>query len=78
VPNTHIGHDASPSSLMGLNFKSKGENSRRRRSWGAFPGSQHFRGMGTLRVLGWGLESLKNNSIIHTDLHKLNNKLVSA
>jgi len=27
---------------------------------------------------GWGLERLTSNSISHTDLHKPNNKLVSA
>jgi hypothetical protein len=27
---------------------------------------------------GWGLGRLTNNFIIHKDLHKLNNKLVSA
>jgi hypothetical protein len=27
---------------------------------------------------GWGLGRLISNSIIHTDLHKLDNKLVSA
>jgi hypothetical protein len=29
-------------------------------------------------VLGWGLGRLTSESIIHTDLHKPNNKLVSA
>jgi len=29
-------------------------------------------------ALGWGLGRLKSNSIIHRDLHKPNNKLVSA
>jgi hypothetical protein len=29
-------------------------------------------------VVGWGLRRLMNNSIIHTYLHKLNNKLVNA
>ncbi len=29
-------------------------------------------------ALGWGLRRLTSNSIIHTDLHKSNNKLVSA
>jgi len=27
---------------------------------------------------GWGLRRVTSGSIIHTDLHKLNNKLVSA
>ncbi len=29
-------------------------------------------------VSGWGLRRLTSNSITHTDLHKPNNKLVSA
>jgi hypothetical protein len=32
--------------LDGLNWESKGEDSGRRRSWSALPGSQHFRGKG--------------------------------
>jgi len=31
-----------------------------------------------LGALGWGLRRLTSNSITHTDLHKSNNKLVSA
>ncbi len=33
---------------------------------------------GRARAQGWGLGRLKSNSIIHTDLHKPNNKLISA
>jgi len=33
---------------------------------------------GHARALGWGLRRLLSNSITHTDLHKLNHKLVSA
>jgi hypothetical protein len=33
---------------------------------------------GCARVLGWGLGRLTSKSIIHMDLHKPNNKLVSA
>jgi hypothetical protein len=33
---------------------------------------------GRARSLGWGLEQMTNGSTIHTNLHKLNNKLVSA
>jgi hypothetical protein len=33
---------------------------------------------GHVGALGWGLGRLTSNSIIHTDLHKPNNKLVSA
>jgi len=44
----------------------------------------HFLACSTLRVrghvgaLGWALGRLNNNSITHTNLHKPNNKLVSA
>jgi len=30
--------------LDGLNYESKGEDNRRRKSWGTFPGSLHFGG----------------------------------
>jgi hypothetical protein len=33
---------------------------------------------GRARASGWGLRILTRNSIIHTDLHKPNNKLVSV
>ncbi len=33
---------------------------------------------GRVRTLGWGLRQLTSRSIIHMDLHKPNNKLVSA
>jgi len=33
---------------------------------------------GCAGALGWGLERLTSNSITHTDLHKLNNKLDNA
>jgi hypothetical protein len=33
---------------------------------------------GRAGALGWGLGRLTNNSIIHMDLHKPNNKLVNA
>jgi hypothetical protein len=33
---------------------------------------------GRVGTLGWGLGRLTSNSITHTDLHKLNNKLVNA
>jgi hypothetical protein len=43
-----------------------------------FLGLQHFGVEGHVGAQGWGLGRVINNSIIHTDLHKLNNKLVSA
>jgi hypothetical protein len=33
---------------------------------------------GHVGAMGWGLGRLTSNSITHTDLHKPNNKLVSA
>jgi hypothetical protein len=33
---------------------------------------------GRAGALGWGLRTMTNKSIIHMDLHKPNNKLVSA
>jgi hypothetical protein len=33
---------------------------------------------GCARAPGWGLGRLTSNSITHTNLHKLNNKLVNA
>jgi len=33
---------------------------------------------GHVGVSGWGLGRLTRNSITHTDLHELNNKLVNA
>jgi hypothetical protein len=33
---------------------------------------------GCVEALGWGLGRLTSKSIIHTELHKPNNKLVSA
>jgi hypothetical protein len=43
-----------------------------------FPNSQHFGVEGHARPPGWGLGRVTSNSIIHTNLHKPNNKLVSA
>jgi hypothetical protein len=33
---------------------------------------------GRVGAPGWGLEKMTSNSITHTDLHKTNNKLISA
>ncbi len=40
--------------------------------------SQHFEGKRGIVVLRWGLGQMTSESIIHIDLHKLNNKLVNA
>jgi hypothetical protein len=66
-----------PKFFDGLNCESKGEDNERKRSWGAFLGSQHFGGRGACWSFKMGLGRLTSNSIIHMDLHKPN-KLVSA
>jgi hypothetical protein len=43
-----------------------------------FLGSQHFDGKGHAGALRWGLTQVTSESIIHTNLHKPNNKLVST
>ncbi len=53
-------------------------NNEKRRSWGTFPSSQHFGGRGACWNSGMGVGGLMNSLIIHTNLHKLNNKLVSV
>jgi hypothetical protein len=45
---------------------------------GVFLYSQHFGGKGACWSFRMGLGRLTSNSITHTDLHKPNNKLVSA
>jgi hypothetical protein len=55
----------------------KGENSGRIRSWGKFFGMQHFGVEGHAGTSIWGLGRVKSKSIIHTNMHKPNNKLVS-
>jgi hypothetical protein len=62
-------HWCTPKLLDGFNCKSKSEDNGRKRSWGAFLGSQHSR---------MGLGRLTSTSLTHTDLHKPNNKLVHA
>ncbi len=42
------------------------------------PSSQHFGVEGCVGASGWGLGRLTSKSITHVDLHKPNNKLVSA
>jgi hypothetical protein len=45
---------------------------------GAFTSLQHFKVEGRAGALGWGLGRLTSKSITHINLHKPNNKLVSA
>ncbi len=67
-----------PKFLDGFNYKSKGENNERKRNWGVLSNSQHFGGKGACWSFKMGLGRLTRNSIIHTNLHKPNNKLVNA
>jgi hypothetical protein len=66
-----------PQAPYGFNYESKGDNNGKR-SWArSLPHS--ISGVERrAQATGWGLERLTSKSIIHMDLHKLNNKLVSA
>ncbi len=75
--STHLKR-CTPKLLDGLNYKSKGEDNGRRRSWGMFPSLQHFGGKGVCQSSEMGLRRLTSNSITHMDLHKPNNKLVNV
>jgi len=67
-----------PKLLDGLNYKSKGENIKMRKSLGALFNSQHFGGRGACWSFEMGLGQTTSGLIIHADLHKPNNKLVNA
>jgi hypothetical protein len=67
-----------PKLLDGFNYESKGEDNGRRRGWGTFISSQHFGGRGACWSSRMGLGRMTSNSLTHIDLHKPNNKLVSA
>jgi len=64
--------------LEKLKCEFESENNRRKKTRGTFPNSQHFVGRGRARAHGWGLRSMTNELIIHTDLHKPNNMLVNV
>jgi hypothetical protein len=70
--------NAPPKFLDRLNCESKGENNGRRRSWGMLLACSTSKVKGRAGAPEWGLGRLTNNSITQTDLHKPNNKLVSA
>jgi hypothetical protein len=44
-----------PKLLDGLNYESKGENIKRKRSWNTLPGLQHFKGRRACWVSEMGL-----------------------
>ncbi len=47
-----------PKLLDGFNYESKGDDSRRRQSWGALPGSQHFGGRRAFWCSGMGTRKI--------------------
>jgi hypothetical protein len=67
-----------PKFLDGFNYESKRENNIRKRSWGSLLSSQHFGSRGACWSSRMGLRRMKIGSIIHTDMHKPNNKLVNC
>jgi hypothetical protein len=71
-------HWHTPKFLDGLNYEFEGENIIKKRSWNALRNSQHFRDRGACWSFGMRLGRVTSKSIIHMDMHKLNNKLVTA
>jgi hypothetical protein len=67
-----------PKILDGLNDKSKGEDNKRKRSWGTFLNSWHFGSKGACWSSEMGPGQVTSKSIIHVDLHKPKNKLVNT
>jgi len=67
-----------PKLLDGFNCDSKSEDNRRKWSWGELPSLKHFRGRGVCWNSRMELGKMTSNSLIHINLHKINNKLVSA
>jgi hypothetical protein len=65
-------------SWIDLAMSPKGENNKRINSWGTLLSLHHFGDRRDVEVPKWGLGRVTSKSITHTDLHKLNNKLVSA
>ncbi len=62
-----------PKALDRLNYETKGENNARIRT----PSSQHYGGRKACWSSKMGLGKMTSKSIIHTNMHKPNNKLVS-
>jgi hypothetical protein len=74
--HNYVKHDALLNSLMVSTISLKVKTTKR--SWGAFPSLQHFEGRRVCWSFEMGLRRMTSGSIIHTYMHKLNNKLVSA
>ncbi len=67
-----------PNLLDGLNYESKSKDNGRKRSCDTPPSLQHLEGRGACQSFGIGLQRVTSRSIIHIDLYKPNNMLVSA
>jgi hypothetical protein len=70
--------DAPPTPLTDSIVSPKGENNRRTKSWAHSLSHNILEVEGRARVPRWGLGRVTSKSITHTDLHKPNNKLISA
>jgi hypothetical protein len=67
-----------PHSLKDLNVSPKVETSKEKGIGVHSLACSTLGVKGHAKVLGWGLGWIKSGLIIHMNLHKLNNKLVSA
>jgi hypothetical protein len=70
--------DALPSSLMDSTVSPKVKTTKGEGIGVRSLAHNTLRVKGRVRALGWGLGRLTSKSITHMDLHKPNNKLVSA
>jgi hypothetical protein len=70
--------DAPPSSLMDSTTNPKAMTTKAEGVRAHFLARNTLRVEGRVGALGWGLARLTSKSITHTNLHKPNNKLVSA
>ncbi len=75
VKSPYLTHHQAP---RWTHCKSKKKTNGKRRNWGVFPSSQHFEGRRACWSSEMGLRRLTNISITHANLHKPNNKLISA
>jgi hypothetical protein len=75
---THMGYDAPPDSLMDSIANPKVKTMKGEEIGVCSLACNTLGVEGHVNVLGWGLGKVTSKSIIHTNLHKPNNKLVSA
>jgi len=70
--------DAPPSSLMDSIASPKVKAKKGKGIGACFLVHNTLRVKGRVGALGWGLGKLTSKSIVHTNLHKPNNKLVNV